>query len=184
MHVLPMQLLLPKHILSWLPLLLIFLSRTHIQTLLLCFPGKEMKDSSWNQIGSPVLYWLPQVVFEILDYYILINNYALQYQIIFCLPLGYLAMKYEAGRQKPSFHDPGWCFKAEDSRNQFWQVSHANIMCQSLSKYLCAALLCHFHRVWWIATSFISIVKLNSHQSCYKTNEITTKLVVLQQNKY
>jgi len=62
MHVLPMQLLLPKHILSWLPLLLIFLSRTHIQTLLLCFPGKEMKDSSWNQIGSPVLYWLPQVV--------------------------------------------------------------------------------------------------------------------------
>jgi len=49
----------------------------------------------------------PKVVFEVLDYYILINNYALQYQIIFCLPLGYLAMKYEAGRQKPSFHDPG-----------------------------------------------------------------------------
>lgn len=61
----------------------------------------------------------PKVVFEVLDYYILISNYALRYQIIFCLPLGYLAMKYEAGRQKPSSHELGWCFRAEDSRNQF-----------------------------------------------------------------
>lgn len=60
-HFWPM-LLLPKYLLSQLALLLIFLSRSHIQTLLLCFFGKEMKDSSWNQITHPVLYWLTRVV--------------------------------------------------------------------------------------------------------------------------
>lgn len=53
---------------------------------------------------------------EISDSYILISNYDLQPQIIFCLSLGYLAMKCEAERQKPSSQEPGWCFRAEGSR--------------------------------------------------------------------
>lgn len=56
-------------------------------------------------------------IFEILGSYILISNYDLQSQIIFCLALGYLAMKYEAERQKPSSQEPGWCFRAEGCRN-------------------------------------------------------------------
>lgn len=56
-------------------------------------------------------------IFEILGSYILISNYDLQSQIIFCLSLGYLAMKHEADRQKPSSQEPGWCFRAEGSRN-------------------------------------------------------------------
>lgn len=59
----------------------------------------------------------PKGTFEILDSYIPISNYDLQPQIIFCLSLGYLAMNFEAGRQKPSSHEPGWCFRAEGSRN-------------------------------------------------------------------
>lgn len=56
-------------------------------------------------------------IFEILGSYFLISNYDLQSQIIFCLSLGYLAMEYKAERQKPSSQEPGWCFRAEGSRN-------------------------------------------------------------------